>query len=391
MTNNMKKFLVVTILACVGLFGLLFNPQFVNAQEEIKPVETVFNQPPSDEPETLEGKVSQIIEEKLITHEGVTESQLYQKLKIIVTKGSLQNKEITIENGTIPMSSIQKYKLGDEVVISYSKDFEGKDLFFITDYIRRNALLWLFLLFVVVAVGIGRWQGATSLLGMGISFFVIFKFILPQISAGNDPVQIAIFGSLLIIPATFLMSHGINRKTLIAIAGTLIALVITGILASTFVEATKLTGFASEEAGFLQAFRSGQINIKGLLLAGIIIGVLGVLDDITISQSAIVEELRLANPKLKQGELYKKAMSVGKDHIASMVNTLILVYTGAALPLLLLFIDNPHPFSEIINYEIIADEVVRTLVGSIGLMLAVPITTFIATLAVNKNDKKYSI
>ena len=279
----------------------------------------------------------------------------------------------------MPMSSIQKYKLGDEVVISYSKDFEGKDLFFITDYIRRNALLWLFLLFVVVAVGIGRWQGATSLLGMGISFFVIFKFILPQISAGNDSVQIAIFGSLLIIPATFLMSHGINRKTLIAIAGTLIALVITGILASTFVEATKLTGFASEEAGFLQAFRSGEINIKGLLLAGIIIGVLGVLDDITISQSAIVEQLRLANPKLKQGELYKKAMSVGKDHIASMVNTLILVYTGAALPLLLIFIDNPHPFSEIINYEIIADEVVRTLVGSI------------ATLAVNKNDKKYSI
>jgi len=183
---------------------------------------------------------------------------------------------------------------------------------------------------------------------------------------------------LAIIPATFFLSHGFNKKTWIAIGGTLIALIITGVLADIFVEGAKLTGFASEEAGFLQAHKLGLINIKGLLLAGIIIGVLGVLDDITVSQSAIVQQLKEANSKLKAGELYKKAMSVGKDHIASMVNTLILVYTGAALPLLLLFIDNPHPFSDIINYEIIADEVVRTLVGSIGLMLAVPITTFIA-------------
>ena len=119
--------------------------------------------------------------------------------------------------------------------------------------------------------------------------------------------------------------------------------------------------------------------MKGLLLAGIIIGVLGILDDITISQSAIVFQLKKANPQLKQGELFKKAMEIGQDHISSMVNTLVLVYTGAALPLLLLFINNPHPFSEIINYEIIADEIVRTLVGSIGLVLAVPITTIIAS------------
>jgi uncharacterized membrane protein len=235
-----------------------------------------------------------------------------------------------------------------------------------------------------MAVFIGKWQGATSLVGMGLSFLVIFKFILPKISAGSDPVQIAILGSLVIIPATFILSHGLNKKTGIAIAGTLIALIITGVLAKAFVEAAKLTGFASEEAGFLQAYKPDLINIKGLLLAGIIIGVLGVLDDITVSQSAIVEQLKEANPRLKAGELYKKAMTVGKDHIASMVNTLVLVYTGAALPLLLLFVDNPHPFSEIVNYEIIADEVVRTLVGSIGLMLAVPITTFIAVVAADK-------
>ena len=155
-------------------------------------------------------------------------------------------------------------------------------------------------------------------------------------------------------------------------------------MANIFVEAAKLTGFASEEAGFLQVAKQGAMNMKGLLLAGIIIGVLGVLDDITISQSAIVFQLKEANEKLKFNELYKRAMNVGQDHISSMVNTLVLVYTGAALPLLLLFIDNPHPFSEIVNYEIIADEIVRTLVGSIGLILAVPITTVIASLVAEK-------
>jgi len=170
----------------------------------------------------------------------------------------------------------------------------------------------------------------------------------------------------------------------VAIAGTIVALVITGILAGIFVEAARLTGFASEEAGFLQVAKQGTVNIKGLLLAGIIIGVLGVLDDVTVSQSAIVLKLKEANSQLKPRELYNKAMDVGRDHISSMVNTLILVYTGAALPLLLLFINNPHPFTEIINYEIIADEIVRTLVGSIGLILAVPITTLFAALTVGK-------
>lgn len=379
----MKKYLFAILFVSLSVFSCLFFAPPVLAQNEVEQGDIEINQQfPAAEhkEETLEGQVAQILEEKQVTPMGVKESQLYQKLEILVTKGSLKDKKITIENGNLPMSNLQKYKVGDELVITFSKDFEGNDMFFITDYVRRGALAWLFVIFVVMAVAIGRWQGMASLIGMGISFLVIFKFILPKIYAGGDPVQVAILGSLVIIPATFLLSHGVNKKTGIAVVGTLIALVVTGILAHIFVDAAKLTGFASEEAGFLQAFKPGLINIKGLLLAGIIIGVLGVLDDITISQSAIVQQLKAANPKLKAGELYKKAMAVGKDHIASMVNTLVLVYTGAALPLLLIFIDNPHPFSEIVNYEIIADEVVRTLVGSIGLILAVPITTFIASL-----------
>jgi len=386
----MKKYYLKILLFCFLLIITLFCKTPVLAQEVIRLEESQFEQTDQSEyqEETLEGRVIGILDEKEVVPAGGDKIQLYQKLKILVTYGSLKDKEITVENGYFPSVNIQKYKVGDKLVIYYSKNFNGNNSFYIADYVRRSSLGWLFVIFVVLAIAVGRWQGATSLIGMGISFLVIFKFILPKIYAGSDPVQIAILGSLVIIPATFFLSHGINKKTGIAIAGTLIALIITGILADFFVDLAKLTGFSSEEAGFLQSYNPDLINMKGLLLAGIIIGVLGVLDDITISQSAIVSQLKIANPRLRANELYKKAMLVGRDHIASMVNTLVLVYTGASLPLLLIFINNPHPFSEIINYEIVADEVIRTLVGSVGLILAVPITTFIAVIVTNNKEIK---
>jgi len=362
----MKKLLFIIIL----LFFCLLPPGFVRAQGESG------EQSPKEE--TLEATITNILEEKEI--EVMEKKQLFQKLELLVTKGSLKDKKIVIENGNLPLANLQKFKTGDEVIVSYGKDFEGKDNFYITDYIRRNSLFWLFAIFIILVVVIGKWRGLTSLLGLVLSFGVIFVFILPNVAKGVDPVQTAILGACFMIPLTFYLSHGFNKKTTIAVLGTVITLIITGILANIFVEVTKLTGFVSEEAGFLQSYKPDLINMKGLLLAGIIIGVLGVLDDITVSQSAIVFQLKDANPKIKMAELYQRAMNVGQDHIASMVNTLVLVYAGAALPLLLIFINNPRPFSEIINYEIIADEVVRTLVGSIGLTLAVPITTVIAVL-----------
>lgn len=375
----MKKIFSIILFTLIVLFS--FNIP-VSAQ-----VEMVGETP---QEETLEAIVEKILEEKQIKPTGSKDFQLYQKLELLVTKGSLKDKKIIVENGKdISIVNSPQYKINDKVIVTFSRDFKGNDYFYITDYIRRDSLVWLFLIFVVSAVAIARWRGILSLVGMSISFLVIFSFILPKISTGSNPVEIAILGSLIIIPVSFFLSHGFNKKTMVAIAGTLIALVITGTLSNIFVKAAKLTGFASEEAGFLQVAKQGTINIKGLLLAGIIIGVLGVLDDITISQSAIVFQLKEANKKLKFKELYKRAMSVGQDHISSMVNTLVLVYTGAALPLLLLFIDNPHPFSEIVNYEIIADEIVRTLVSSIGLILAVPITTVIASLMAEKTTGRY--
>ncbi|HUV42676.1 MAG TPA: YibE/F family protein [Patescibacteria group bacterium] len=337
--------------------------------------------------ELLEGKVISLLDEKSMIRDG--EKLLYQELEVRISKGSLAGEKIKIEVGDIPIVGQPKYQVGDEVMISYSKDFEGKNIFIITDFIRRKPLVWLFLIFVVLALIVGQWRGGMSLLGLVISFAVIFLFILPQIYKGEDPIIIAIVGSLIIIPATFLLSHGLNRKTLVAMAGTLIALLIVGLLSKFFIELTKLTGYASEEAAFLHLARRGQINIKGILLAGIIIGTLGILDDITISQAAIIQQLKKANPKMKTKELFLRAMDVGQDHIASMINTLVLVYTGAALPLMLLFIDNPRPFSEIINYQMIAEEIVRTLVGSVGLILAVPITTILASKIAFRDRKQH--
>ncbi len=312
--------------------------------------------------EFFEGRIETVLEE----------NEDYQKLEILVTSGPHKDEKITIEvGGDFQKVGQVRYKVGDEVVVS--------SFGYITDFVRRRPIVLLLVLFALLTLFIGELWGATSLLGMGFSFLIIFKLILPQILSGKDPILVTIFGSLLIILATFYLSHGFNKKTTTAVGGTLIALIIAGVLSKIFVELTHLTGYTSEEAAFLQITQIGAVNIKGLLLAGIIVGVLGVLDDITISQAAVVEQLRYANPNLKPQEIFKRAMSVGQDHIASMVNTLILVYTGASLPLLLLFINNPHPLTEIVNYELIAEEIVRTLVGSIALILAVPITTFLAT------------
>lgn len=388
----MKDTFISTVFICLSLFIFsTFSAPIVTAQTatgEANLITSEQNTATDYQEDTLEGKIIKITGQRRISTPSNSKEQLYQQLEIKITKGSQKGNTVNLESGDVYQGSNSLYKVGDSVIIAYAKDSSGGETYLITDYVRRTPLLVLFLLFIGITVVIGKWKGLSSILGMGFSFLIILKFILPGIYSGSDPVTIAILGSLAIIPITFFLSHGLNRKTLIAIVGTLISLIVTGVLATLFVEATKLTGFASEEAGFLNVFKEGTINIKGLLLAGMIIGVLGVLDDITISQSAIVYELKLANPQLKPKDLYQKAMSVGKDHIASMVNTLILVYTGAALPLLLLFVDNPRPFAELINYEIVADEVVRTLVGSIGLVLAVPITTLIASYSIGNHQNK---
>ena len=332
--------------------------------------------------DTFETRVTKVIEDKTIEIDGVKQPD--QKLELTITRGDLKDRKIIVENGNIPVANVVRYKLNDRLMVNRQKDPTGRDVFNIVDFIRTDTIYLLLIIFIAATILIAQLKGVLSLLSVGVTFGIIFWIILPQLSAGTNPVVVAIIGSILIIPITFYLSHGLNKKTSVAIGGTLISLIVTGILASLFINIGKLNGFSSEEAGLLATIKQGAINMKGLLLAGIVIGAVGVLDDITISQAAIVEQLSQANEKLKFRELYNRAMKIGRDHITSMVNTLILVYAGASLPLLLIFIDNPHPISEIINLEFIAEEITRTLVGSIGLILAVPITTLIACVVFKK-------
>lgn len=330
----------------------------------------------AQESQNYEGEITQVLETKEVEFNG--KKQPYQRLEVSLNNHPDGEKKIVVENGNLPMANIVSYQSGDQVVILASKDLEGKEVFYITDHIRRGPLWVLAAIFLLFTALIARKRGILSLVSMVITFGVIFKVILPLILKGFDPIVVTVASSVVMVPAIFYLAHGFNRKTTVAVIGTFLTLILIGILSQIFVQAAFLTGFSSEEAAFLQVFKQGSINIRGLLLAGILIGALGILDDITISQAAVVEKLKQANRALSFNQLFQKGMSVGHDHIASMVNTLILVYTGAALPLLLLFVDNPRPLAEIINYEIVAEEIVRTLLGSLGLVLAVPITTFIA-------------
>lgn len=325
---------------------------------------------------TYQAKISKIIEEKEI--EVMDNIQLYQKLELIINSGDKKGEKVVVVNGDQPIANTIRYKQNEKVMLSETQNLDGQKEFIILDYNRHDGLGFLVIIFIAIIILISKWKGFTAILGMIFTFIVLFTFILPKIASGSNPLLIATLASFIIVPVSFYLSHGLNKKTTIAIIGSFITLFLTAILSLIFINFTKLTGLSSEEAGMLFATMGPLTNMKGLLLAGIIIGVLGVLDDITISQSAIVEELAKTSPNLGKKELYHKAMNIGRDHIASMVNTLVLAYAGVSLPLLLIFINNPHPASEILNYEFIAEEIVRTLVGSIGLVLAVPITTYLA-------------
>lgn len=323
--------------------------------------------------ESVEAKVVKIVEEKEIT--VMDKEQLYQKLELELNTSD--KKIVMIENGDLPLANIIKYSINDNVLVTKNINPDGTEEYVITDFIRNDSLILLVIIFVILLVIVAKWKGLFSLFGMIFTFIVIFAFVLPRLLAGNNPILIAIIASLIIIPVSFYLAHGFNKKTTIAIVSSIISLIITAILASIFTQIGHLTGLSSEEAGML-SIDQNNLNMKGILLAGIVIGALGVLDDITISQAAIVDELATTAKLTKVKDLYSRSMIIGKDHITSMVNTLVLAYAGASLPLLLIFTNNPHPFSEIMNYEMIAEEIIRTLVGSIGLILAVPITTLIS-------------
>ncbi len=328
----------------------------------------------------IKAEVLEILEEREMERENDSK-YTQQNIKLKGLGGDFKNKEFIFTGiSDFDVVSAGTYEKGDKVLVNYFKDYDGKDIFQIIDYVRSGKLYLMFIIFISLTIIAAGFKGARAIFGLGMSFFIIMKFIIPKILSGSSPLGIAILGAFLILLFVIYFTEGFNRRAHLAILSILICLAFTGFLSSLFSNIANLGGMAGEEAMFLIGISKFPINFKGLLLAGIIIGTLGVLDDVAISQLSIIEQIKTANKDLTDREVYKKAFSVGVAHISSMTNTLFLTCAGASLPLLLLFSVKEPPFlgfSSIINNELIATEIMRTLAGSIGLIMVVPISTFL--------------
>ncbi len=247
------------------------------------------------------------------------------------------------------------------------------------DFDRRGPLLVLVGAFLAIVAVLGGSHGLRALAGLALSLALVIKFLVPAILAGRPPLLVALTGSLAVMIVTVVIAHGTGVKSIAAILGTAAALLLTALLALTTVHAANITGYSSEEAELLVT-NSSSLSLEGLVIAGMVVGALGVLDDVTISQASTVMALKRANPSLRFRKLFKEALSVGRDHLGATVNTLVLAYAGAALPVLLIFATNATPFAEAVNREPVAEQITAMLVGSIGLIAAVPLTTVVAAL-----------
>jgi uncharacterized membrane protein len=306
--------------------------------------------------------------------------QICRRLDVRLDTGPDEGRRVEIDLGASTQPDVD---VGDVLRVAAAPVPDGVEpppggpVYTVTDFERRTPLLLLAVAFALLVVAFGRLRGALSLLGLVASLAVVLVFVVPAILDGKSPVAVAIVGSLAVALITIGLAHGGGPKSLAAALGTSLSLLLTAGLAVLFTELTYLTGVASEEAAFLQ-LSEADVSLDGLLLAGMVIAALGVLDDVTVSQASTVLALRDANPALRFGELFGRALRVGRDHVTATVNTLVLAYVGSSLPLLLVFSSTELGFVDAVSLELIAKEVVATLVGSIGLIAAVPITTALA-------------
>jgi len=375
-----KTFMLILRIGFVILIAAIVLPVMLD----------YFNQPSQEDTviaynaTTVYASVEEIIEEGQITLGEVT--QPYQIISIQVLEGPQAGESFQIDFGTRQVRSDDiRMKVGDKILVTVSENpTTGEISAYFTDFERRSSLVWLFIIFCLASVLISGWKGLRSLLGILVSLFVIIFIILPGIRDGKDPLMITILGTFLFVVLSMYITYGWTVKTHAAVLGSLLALSITAVLALVFVNSTRLTGFGDENVFYIAQLTGNQLDLRSLLLAGILIGTLGVLDDLVIAQSAVIFELYRNNPGLKLMPLFRSAMNIGKDHIAATVNTLVLAYAGASLPMLLLFSFHNIDYGLVVNIEFIAEEIVRTLVGSLGLFASVPLTTFLAALvAVN--------
>jgi uncharacterized membrane protein len=327
--------------------------------------------------DTVRAEVTQIIEEGEIDLGG--NFQTYQIARVMILEGPYEGIPMEIDYGRRQIRP-DDYLLapGDKILVSISRTPDNVVNAYFADYVRTTPILWLTAIFAISIIVISQWKGVRAIISMAFSLYIIIGYIIPQILTGSDPLRVSIIGSILLLGITLYLTYGWTLKTHAAVLSMVVVLLLTGALSGLFVVFAKLNGSGDENVMFLMQLMETPINLRGLLLGGMIIGALGVLDDLVTTQASAVFELHHANPSLGFRRLYNAAMRIGQDHVAATVNTLVLAYAGASLPMLLMFSLGQGDYGYLINFSFIAEEIVRTLVGSLGLVAAVPITTTIA-------------
>ncbi len=336
--------------------------------------------PPSGPPpvELLRGRIVELL--------ATSDDPTVPDVRLIVTFGPRTGETIDGHiQGPSGSTELPRYVVGDEVVVNVSND-GGTAFVSVADLYRIPVLALLLAIFALAVTVVGGWRGVRSLIALALTLAVIVKIVVPLILAGRDPALVAILAATGVTIATFLLTEGLRSQTLAAAIGTFASLAVVGALAIVFDELARFTAFqGSEDATYLQAVGLPNIDIGGLILAAIIFGALGILDDVTLTQAATVSDLNAASPSLPRLELARRSMNVGRSHIAATVNTLVLAYVGASLPLIVLFAAGRQDPLLTASLEVVAVEIVRAMVGSIGIVLAVPLTTAVAAALVDRS------
>lgn len=397
MTKKLQKLFLFSIplFIVVVALALVSSVDAVRAAEPLDPMagDRVMAAPLPDE--YAKAKVTAVIEEGERSFDNGAYRQPYQVVKVRILSGPETGTELELQHGydfTIRVD--QMVKVGETVVLMKTQTY-GRTVYLISDKYRLPWVGVIVAIFIAAAVFFGRLKGIGSVVGLLISIIILAKYIVPTIVSGGNPVTTSLMGAIAIAVLSLYPAHGFSRRTTVALLSMLLSLGLAVGLAELFTTLTKLFGLGTEEAFYIQTGLLENVDLKGLLLGGIIIGVLGVLDDVSTGAAAAVDEIHKANTTFSFTELYRRGLSVGREHITSLVNTLALAYIGASFPLLLLFTTTAAlPFWVALNAESIVEEVIRTLVGSTTLVLAVPITTALMAYTLKRwprNDQPKSV
>lgn len=339
----------------------------------------------------MKALVEKVVKEETVISDGGY-TTITQILTLRIVDKPDEGKEITINQGNdARLASLTRYTEGQTVIIDKTVGPDGSIRYVISDRYRIPELITLAVLFAIAALIFAGKKGLGAIVGLTISIIVIVAYIIPQILFNRgDPLTVSIIGSFIILFVTTFLAHGFSKQTAIAVGSTFLALLATYVLSVIFVNAAHLTGLGTEDSYLLEIAPNIAVNPKGILLGGIIISTLGALNDITTTQVASIFALFKANKEQTFLHLFEHGFSIGKEHIASLVNTLVLAYAGVSLPIFIFLLLNPShlPLWVILNTQQFGEEIVRTIAGSIGLMLAVPITTLLASWLAPKFTKK---